>query len=406
MASSLLTPFEQAVCALILALRPEWKRPHWEMLSATIEKAMSRVVRGGFVEAQLPIELLIPDARRRFATVWTVAGRFDAVAEQQLRDFVRSRHGRLGFGIHVGPFITARLTAEGELAQREFRGDHDYYDADDPQPGLPLGIIQLVTGGPDGSGGLPSDGTARLTWHKELPWQSVDAPDPAARGAGPAAAGQPDLPHGNGSGSEKPLPVTLTPESFTPLADPLRSIEAAIREAFAARPPSSAGDASPAPRAAPRAAPVPAEPGEDDPWLSPGEQAEQLLGSALSDERDRVRRLQIAGAVRRKALRSGFLRNDDIDTSRPKNAGQFVRASAWRLPVAYYKAIRVAARDHDAARNAFPATDAGGSQEWYFCDACVRTFPARDEQGGCPDCGNTKLTPFVRSRPATPRDGA
>lgn len=402
MASSHLTPFEQAVCALILSLRPEWKCPQWEMLSATIEKAMWRVVRGGFVEAQLPIEVLIPDVRRRFATLWTISGMFDAALKQQLRDFVRLRQSRSEFGADLAPFIAARLTAEGELAQREFRGDHDYHEPDDPRPGLPLYIIQLVTGGPDGSGGVKPDGTARLAWHKELPWQSFEAHEPTPRQAEPAAVGPQGMPKDKGSSAEKPLSVTLTPESFTPLADPLRSMEAAIREAFASQPPSNASEASSASSATPTAA----QASTDDSWLSPGEQAEQLLGSASSDERDQVRRLQITRDVRLKALRSGFLRNDDIDPSRPKNAGQFVQASAWRLPVAYYKAIRVAARDHDAARSAFPASDAGSGHEWYFCDACVKTFPARDEQGGCPDCGNTKLTPFVRSRPATPRGGA
>lgn len=136
-----------------------------------------------------------------------------------------------------------------------------------------------------------------------------------------------------------------------------------------------------------------------DKMLSPGEQAKELGLSA--DDRDQTRLLQITAAVRKKALKLGYIAKADLET-RSGNKGTFVRRGAWLVTSYYYQLIRKKTHTPDAAKKTFnqiEAPAAGKASFWCDSDACegkIYRLPANATQ--CPGCqaavghGLTKLS--------------
>lgn len=370
MAKSKLTPLERAACAWILQLKPEWVEFNLAELSATHNEGLLRVVRGGFVECRMPVRLKMPGLGHDLHSIWRVSGPFSKDLEQQLRRYVNALgHSDKGFVMICGYPVAARLTSDGELAQREFHGDHEWPNPTN-EAGLPTHILNLITGGPDGSEGIPALGKARL----DGDFSSRRSPRP--RTAKPRS---------------KPKRARTQPSLTTAVQD----IAVAIREAKPSGqdvPQSGIGSSPPAATNNRTTSPA-----TDDKFLSPGEQADQLLGPHTASGRDRTSRLQTTAKIRKRALDCGFLVKSDI-TSRGRNRGEFVRGSAWVLPVAYYKAIRNAAGNDKRAAGIFPAHAVGQYEEWMFCRDCLTTFAAGGATDSCTQCRSTNLQTFARRR--------
>ena len=128
-------------------------------------------------------------------------------------------------------------------------------------------------------------------------------------------------------------------------------------------------------------------------WLAPGDQADQLLGPKTDNGPDQVRRLQITRKVRMRSLEAGFLAKEHVQDR--GNKGQFVRSSAWQLPVAYFKAIALITEDQEKASKVFPSKKAGDDKEWYFCHRCEKIHELRQYQKQCPDCKEKDLSPLA-----------
>ncbi len=362
MASSKLTPFERAACAWILRLPTTWTPLQFKELTASQEQGFKRLVHGGYIEAQLEISVQLGNPIGTIDTVWSVSGDYSELLEQLLRDFARGhRNVNKGFVVKCGQFVAARLTSEGELAKGDFHGDHEFEKPPGVTRGLPTGVLNIITGGPDGSLGNVAPGQARLLT------ESFNPPPKNERKptADPEASGI----------------ASLVPE--------LRNIAAAIQAI------------SSAPQPTPSVQPPPLEPeapSETKPekWLSPGEQATLLLDRESRNSRDKTRRLQITGIVRKKALANGFLRESDLGEPYGRNNGVHVKKAAWNLPVAYYKSIRAAAGTDENAKNAFPAASPVTGKLWFFCKECIKTFAAEGESMPCPECKRVLSHRFMR----------
>ncbi|MDZ4689068.1 MAG: hypothetical protein SH850_28675 [Planctomycetaceae bacterium] len=360
---SKLTPFESSVCAWILRLTPEWAEIDLHRLSSSFEQAFRRGIRGGYFEAKFQVTLRIAGRADRL-TLWRVIGDYSSTLEEQFKDYVKGQGHGEGFGVICGDYVAARLTSEGELAKRDFSGDHEFEKPKGVTRGLPTELLAIITGGPDGTDGNVAPGQARLI--TESPNQSsASAPQETTNPGSPSIA-------------------SLAPE--------LRDIAAAIRETGATRP---ATVQSQPPEAEAPASDSPSTPNVDK-WLSPGEQAELLLGPGEDHSRDKTRRLQITGTVRKKALASGFLHQTDLDEPRGRNGGTHVKKAAWALPVAYFQAIRAAAGTDEIAKNAFPAAPASSGKTWFFCLDCIKTFPGEADSSPCPTCKRISRHKFIR----------
>jgi hypothetical protein len=163
MAEDKLTPFEQAVCAWILKLPGTWTQIDWDALTATHEKAFSRLIKGGLVEARLPMVVRIDRTPGSVRMIWRVTGQYSDGIDQSLRDHLTAMgHGDKGAHVVCEQFTFGRLTHEGELARRDFQGDHPFKEAGDTRPGLPRMLFDLIAGGPDGEGGIRAPGIVRL----------------------------------------------------------------------------------------------------------------------------------------------------------------------------------------------------------------------------------------------------
>ncbi|MBW8017600.1 MAG: TIR domain-containing protein [Planctomycetes bacterium] len=166
-----LTPFEQAVCALILKLPGTWTTPQWDELTHTLGKAMDRLVNGGFVEARLPVTLNVSGEPKPIRAVWRVTGNYGPVLRQQIQQYLVARaFGSKETVITCGEYLEVRLTAEGELAKEDFKGTvvtETSYGSDGTvsekrAPGINRDLFTLVAGGPDGEGGVRPRGTVHL----------------------------------------------------------------------------------------------------------------------------------------------------------------------------------------------------------------------------------------------------
>lgn len=163
MAASSLTPFESAVCAWIIRLPGTWTQIDWDKLTLTHEQAMRRLVAGGFVQARVPLTFYPTGQVPPLRLLWRVTGNYPPVLEQQVADYVASRGFDVTKGrIEVGQFTEARLTSDGELAKRDFTGDHPFQDPNHLHRGLPVDLLRVVTGGHDGSGGVKPVGQVSL----------------------------------------------------------------------------------------------------------------------------------------------------------------------------------------------------------------------------------------------------
>lgn len=146
------SPFERAICAWILQLPGKWTRPDWQQLSQTQEASLYRLVRGGFVQARLPVALHVAGEASQIDTVWTVSGDYGPILSGNIRVYLAA-HGHEGkeTRIETGQYEEVRLTADGELAQQDFK-----------KPRLDYETFSLVAGGPDGQGGVKPPGVVTL----------------------------------------------------------------------------------------------------------------------------------------------------------------------------------------------------------------------------------------------------
>jgi hypothetical protein len=95
--------------------------------------------------------------------IWKVTGQYGEPLDQSIRDHRAAiGHGNKGAHVVCEQFTSGRLTPEGELARRDFQGDHPFKEEGDTRPGLPRMLFDLIAGGPDGEGGVRAPGIARL----------------------------------------------------------------------------------------------------------------------------------------------------------------------------------------------------------------------------------------------------
>lgn len=174
------TPFERAVCAWVLELSSAWVVVARRDLSHTHEKALERLVKGGFVEARLPVVLNVRDLSRPMKTLWRVTGAYGAVLGARVREYLSVHgHGGKEVGIICGDYESVRLTADGELAKQDFEGTvedecsicSDGTVESTRRPGVYYDLFSMVAGGHDGTGGVKPPGVVTL----ESNFQSLDA---------------------------------------------------------------------------------------------------------------------------------------------------------------------------------------------------------------------------------------
>lgn len=233
-----LTPYEHVVFVLLESTDRDWKPfggDHWP---SVYEKAVKRLVAGGLMEAKVPVRILMQSPRRRLDATWRVTGEFG----EELQKDVRHHMQTLGveesdYVARPKPFTAVRLTADGEVAKlllREILVPHKEPSEED------WWVMWTISGGPSGEQGDRARGEVTC----------LDGDDPFEIDADshsdqkPSTPPDPPVP----SSAVSPTAVMLAPESFGPLAEPLRSIESAIREGPASgpRPSGQAGDPPPA----------------------------------------------------------------------------------------------------------------------------------------------------------------
>jgi hypothetical protein len=157
----MMTPFELAISQWILTLGLTWSEFDDRALTEPQERALFRLVRGGFIEGRLRLSVRVDGLPGLVETTWRVSGDYSPVLYQQVK-LVLSMHGYAGKRMTILPhqFDVVRLTSEGELAKQDFKGNHPF-----PKPkgatGLPKAIFNLVSGGPNGEGGSIARGVAR-----------------------------------------------------------------------------------------------------------------------------------------------------------------------------------------------------------------------------------------------------
>jgi len=147
-------------------------------MTQTDDKVIDRLIKGGFVEARLPVRLIVKGQPGPIKTVWRVTGQFGCLLRQQVALYLVAR----GFEsketvIRCGEYSDMRLTAEGEVVKLVFVGTvvtETAYGSDGTviekrEKGIDYELFTLVAGGPDGKKGVKPKGTVQFETEGEGP---------------------------------------------------------------------------------------------------------------------------------------------------------------------------------------------------------------------------------------------
>jgi hypothetical protein len=147
------SPFENAIFPWFESLTNSWQPPPTEMSDAE-EKALNRLILGGFVETKIEVTIVLIEGSAPISATWRVSGPYYDTLKSEVMEFAyvrgfKDKHVRFKY-----KFDSLRLTAEGEQAKADFRGEHDFEKPPGTTTGMPSFLFHSISGGPDGSHGI------------------------------------------------------------------------------------------------------------------------------------------------------------------------------------------------------------------------------------------------------------
>ncbi|HWE97628.1 MAG TPA: CHAT domain-containing protein [Tepidisphaeraceae bacterium] len=149
---SILSPFEKAIHPWFATLSNHWQ-PAPEDLTDAEEKAMYRLIGGGFIEAKVEVIMRPIGSGAPIGGLWRVTGAFPERFERQIIEFGQLR-GLEEKQVHVRRKVKfLRLTSDGERAKADFRGEHEFDKPMGSTTGMPKHLFDKISGGHDGSKG-------------------------------------------------------------------------------------------------------------------------------------------------------------------------------------------------------------------------------------------------------------
>lgn len=167
------TPFERAICKWVLELPQTWTPLDFDQLAEVEEKALHRLVIGGFVQARLTVVLTVGGLAFGKLRVRVCGDYPDVLRQDVLRHLAAhgaiDKNGRVtkAISMAVGRYEETRLTSEGALARQTFTGTvitetaycHDGTVREKREAGTDYELFSRVSGGLDGSGGVRPPGS-------------------------------------------------------------------------------------------------------------------------------------------------------------------------------------------------------------------------------------------------------